>query len=1199
MLLLARLLLLLLLLLMLLMPASSVKNKLAMYESVVFANSHNPGGVYSNTTADCCSNPVRGSLPCQFRIPVVVSINDIVLAFAEGRPGAAQPKRGCHDGSGQSVWMRKSVDGGRRWGAHRAIANDTDPWHVAMGDGVVLGAALHQPTTSTTFLFYTTCYRKCVAQNQTANSFVISSKDLGETWSQPTNLTRTMLESGVHMMQWGEGLGVRIRVPAASMAPDMLLVCGWWRRPVAGGPVSGKDSGVVCIGSHDNGANWAVTGILPGKVNEVGLARQPNGSVLLNMRSSAGIKARLQSRSDDGGKTFLTPWIVEELPDPINNGGLTTMPSGVIALTHDATINGRMNMSVFTSTNGGGSWHGNGVLWAGPSAYSTVTPLREDLLGVLYERGPARDDNEPPSTGAYENITFAAVHLSHSEFQKAAAMQQQSAKAAAPPEFLAGLVEQMHPKRPGNVALFLQPDNRTGVYFASSYTKSASTMYTASVDGRTFAKPVHQPVGGVKFPSDPGVVRRWDGSKWLVVSRRMYEVPQVVTADGWANLLFQMYPLGLRSARAVWNATTGRYDWPAMTVTVTTTVDGGISRPCIRLRHHDGRLFHIGGDGISDAKIGGGILGAFSDDNGASWRFSATNASVPASPHCLAKHTGACGGGTEAMTVELSDGVLWMLIRSPGGGNQTAETSTVWQTFSDDGGQTFRGNATPTTFITHASPVLVLRLANAVNWMVAAGFKPPTTAPILVVWTNNRQGPGRKVNEASRMLLHAAISFDNARTFHGHREIMRDPLAKVSISSSGAITDDYGVGYPSGVEQADGSVIIEAGQGDGRWGIIRLEPAWLLETTQTANFTSVAAAHAWNDTRNFSDGSFVSACAWDEIARPKPPPSPPGPMPPLPKESIGGGYLIDCATCKGGSGFFVQLNSSIAHPLLCDHSLPTCCSRGLCGRKDFSGCYRVFPDMWRRLTPPQFHSYFSVGSNFTCAMLTPPAEPALLQTFGKPSCAPFDGVSLRVPRLSPVSSQPALCVELERGKRQATAALNFPSGAAGNLSLRLAFELSGGSATTFGGAVFALSDHYAPPWTTRLAPSVSLFVLPMHNVTAEMGTSGVVLPRGLWVDMVLDWSIARGTMEWEVKGLAGAKGEAPLLRGLGSKTTGVAAAGSHEGAVSYFSLQSFGEGGVCVASITSQVVTAVVPERSLKTDDASWSVLPARESTLS
>ena len=164
-----------------------------------------------------------------------------------------------------------------------------------------------------------------------------------------------------------------------------------------------------------------------------------------------------------------------------------------------------------------------------------------------------------------------------------------------------------------------------------------------------------------------------------------------------------------------------------------------------------------------------------------------------------------------------------------------------------------------------------------------------------------------------------------------------------------------------------------------------------------------------------------------------------------------------------------------------------------------------------------------------------------------------------------------------QGYKQATAAWNFPSGAAGNLSLRLALEeattsgADNGSTVDFGGAAIALSDHYAPPWTSRLAPSVSLFVLPISNGTAEMGSSGVSLPRGRWFGLTLSWSMARGSMEWEVTGLSGARGSAPLLRGAGSADA-AGVAGSHEGAVSYWSLQSFGAGGgLCVASLAADL----------------------------
>ena len=209
--------------------------------------------------------------------------------------------------------------------------------------------------------------------------------------------------------------------------------------------------------------------------------------------------------------------------------------------------------------------------------------------------------------------------------------------------------------------------------------------------------------------------------------------------------------------------------------------------------------------------------------------------------------------------------------------------------------------------------------------------------------------------------------------------------------------------------------MIEAGQGNGRWGFSRIDPGWLLETSQSADFTSTTAATAWNDARNFKDGSFVSACAWDEYSGPLPPdpPGPHGPLPPWPKKSIGGGYFIDCADCIGaaGSGFWVKKNSTIAHgSMQCDHSLPNCCSAGYCGRKDCSGCYRTFPHDWLVVTPRQFAEHFTIGSNFTCALLAP--SPAIPVVSGNPSCADYDGVALRVPRVPPTTPAvpTALCV---------------------------------------------------------------------------------------------------------------------------------------------------------------------------------------------
>eukprot|EP01052_Picozoa_sp_SAG31_P018925 SAG31_NODE_1360_length_8638_cov_55.988055_1_plen_158_part_00 len=79
------------------------------YESTAFSSPHWP---------QCCNEQMPEVYPCLFRIPLTISVENVVLAFAEGRPGLAQSEhRACEDGSGHSIWMRRSVTSGRSWSA--------------------------------------------------------------------------------------------------------------------------------------------------------------------------------------------------------------------------------------------------------------------------------------------------------------------------------------------------------------------------------------------------------------------------------------------------------------------------------------------------------------------------------------------------------------------------------------------------------------------------------------------------------------------------------------------------------------------------------------------------------------------------------------------------------------------------------------------------------------------------------------------------------------------------------------------------------------------------------------------------------------------------------------------------------------------------------------------------------------------------
>ena len=68
------------------------------------------------------------------------------------------------------------------------------------------------------------------------------------------------------------------------------------------------------------------------------------------------------------------------------------------------------------------------------------------------------------------------------------------------------------------------------------------------------------------------------------------------------------------------------------------------------------------------------------------------------------------------MTVELSNGTLWTLIRTNAGGGETMAMSTLWEAFSDDGGRHWRGPPRPSSLISWSSPAVVLRLDRSALW---------------------------------------------------------------------------------------------------------------------------------------------------------------------------------------------------------------------------------------------------------------------------------------------------------------------------------------------------------------------------------------------------------------------------------------------------------------------------------------------------
>ena len=187
-----------------------------------------------------------------------------------------------------------------------------------------------------------------------------------------------------------------------------------------------------------------------------------------------------------------------------------------------------------------------------------------------------------------------------------------------------------------------------------------------------------------------------------------------------------------------------------------------------------------------DDKRDWGCMCAFSDDRGKTWQM-----------------TGEMGPGLkdEQSGVELKDGRILMLFRKYDGGR-------LLETFSTDGGQTWKG-IRESRFVAPASPPALLRLKDG---------------RIILIW-NNSQKPKHVFN---RLVLTAAISDDEGKTWRGYREIAR---------TSGVPGPKGWVCYPFITQTRDGTVIVTYGTAGFKANLLRVDPEWLMQTEFREDFS--------------------------------------------------------------------------------------------------------------------------------------------------------------------------------------------------------------------------------------------------------------------------------------------------------------------------------------------------------------------------
>jgi sialidase-1 len=329
-----------------------------------------------------------------YRIPSVIQTKKgTLLAFCEGR------KKGRSDAGDIDLLLRRSSDGGQTWTAPQVVWDDDR--HTCGNPCPVV-----DQSTGTIWLLLT--WNNGDVPEHKINAgygedsrrvFVAHSKDDGQTWTKPENLTADVKKENWSWYATGPGCGIQLE--NGQHAGRLVVPCDH-KIPAKAGEALGYSHVVF---SDDHGKTWQLGGATPrDKCNECEVVELTDGKLLLNMRShDKSVRFRQVATSDDAGATWSEPKSDETLIEPICQASIrryrwpTTGKPGVILFSNPASQKARENLTLRASFDDGRTWPQSKQLHAGGSAYSCLCVLADGTIGVIYER-----DN-------YSKIVFARV----------------------------------------------------------------------------------------------------------------------------------------------------------------------------------------------------------------------------------------------------------------------------------------------------------------------------------------------------------------------------------------------------------------------------------------------------------------------------------------------------------------------------------------------------------------------------------------------------------------------------------------------------------------------------------------------------------------------------------------------------------------------------------------------------------------------
>ena len=299
-----------------------------------------------------------------YRIPALITTMDgTLLALCEGR------KNSSDDEGDIDLVMKRSEDNGQTWSALELVYETGGTAAITIGNPCPVidrtNGKIHLPF--------------CEDNDKV---FIISSDDDGNTWSAPSEITSDVKDSSWGWYATGPGVGIQLKY--GPKAGRLIIPCDHG--------YDGHQYSHVFY-SDDNGASWTLGGTVGADTDECQVVELTDGRLMINMRNyGQPAMMRAVAYSDDYGETWGDISYDATLVEEACQASMIRMTwpedgKSRILFSNPADDWNRIRMTVRVSYDEGDTWAVSKIVNDGASAYSCLSLLADNTIGLLFENG--------------------------------------------------------------------------------------------------------------------------------------------------------------------------------------------------------------------------------------------------------------------------------------------------------------------------------------------------------------------------------------------------------------------------------------------------------------------------------------------------------------------------------------------------------------------------------------------------------------------------------------------------------------------------------------------------------------------------------------------------------------------------------------------------------------------------------------------